>query len=74
MSEYLECIEVSSVMHFVDNFIKDKKYEITNVSGISVITGENGTQYPVNISNGLAEMVRFDLSFTWQPKFKLGYA
>lgn len=67
MNRILTCIRPSSVMHFKDNFIEDKGYEVTECEGTPCITAEDGTQYPVD--KNLDELVDMDLSFEFKPMF-----
>ena len=67
MSRVLKCIKASSVMHFRDNFIEDKEYEVTDCGGTPCVTAEDGTQYPVD--KNLDELVDMDLSFEFKPLF-----
>ena len=54
-------------MHFRDNFIEDKEYEVTDCGGTPCVTAEDGTQYPVD--KNLDELVNMDLSFEFKPMF-----
>ena len=67
MARILTCIKSSNVMHFKDNFIEYKEYEVTDCGGTPCVTAENGTQYPVDES--LDELVNMDVSFEFKPMF-----
>jgi hypothetical protein len=54
-------------MHFRDNFIEDREYEVTDCGGTPCVTAENGTQYPVK--DNLDELIDMDLSFEFKPMF-----
>jgi len=64
---FLKCLVPSNVMHFKDNFIEGKEYEVTDCGGTPCVTAENGTQYPVD--KDLDELVNMDLSFEFKPMF-----
>jgi len=67
MSEFLKCVIESDVLHFKDNFIKEKKYEITKAGDLDVITAEDGVKYPVDIGNH--SLIDMDITFNLKPKF-----
>ena len=71
MTLHLKCITQSGVSHFLDNFIKGTAYKITLAGHTSVITAENGVQYPVDLREGFdPTLVWMDATFQFAPKFE----
>tara|TARA_R110000744_G_scaffold380201_1_gene500146 strand:- start:1762 stop:1980 length:219 start_codon:yes stop_codon:yes gene_type:complete len=64
----LQCLKASNVMHFKDNFIEGKNYEVVDGGGgAPCVKSEKGTFYPVHAS--LDELIDVDLSFEFKPLF-----
>jgi len=63
----LKCLKSSDIMHFKDNFIEGKEYDVADYGGTPCITAENGTKYPVDKNSN--ELVNMDLSFEFKPLF-----